>query len=86
MHARMCSQYTDITYTCMYLFIGVYTLNAHQNAHQMEKNQKCIESILFTLFFLNSWAMRFVRANGNATTTCDKMAYALAVLLLFNYT
>ena len=32
----------------MYLFIGLFTLDAHQNAHQVEANQKHIESILFT--------------------------------------
>ena len=36
------------THVCMYLFIGMFTL--HQNAHQVEANQKHIESILFTLF------------------------------------
>ena len=44
--------YRHLAYACMYPFIGLMrmTLDAHQNAHQVEANQKHIESILFTLF------------------------------------
>ena len=38
-----------------------------------------------TVFFLNSWAMNALRT-CYVTTSCDKMAYAVAVLLLFNCT
>ena len=53
------SVFTDIwpTYACMYsiylrrAFIGVFALDAHKNAHEVEANQKHIESILITLVF-----------------------------------
>ena len=40
--------YRHLAYVRMY--VSIYRLDAHQNAHQVEANQKHIESILFTLF------------------------------------
>ena len=84
----MCSQYTDIwpTYTCMYLFIGVFTLDAHPNAHQMEANRKHIESILFTLVFEIHKQCALYVLMVTQLLHVIKWPTRLPVLLLFNCT
>ena len=66
---------------------SVFALDAHQNAHQVEANQRHIECALISFTSLRQCISYVLK--GYTTAVCDKIAYVdmlpvLAIVLLFN--